>query len=67
MDVKRKQADPTLVCTCNDLYVDDIHEAIDDGEQEYREIFAVHGLTPRCCECADHVRELVQQVQADEL
>jgi bacterioferritin-associated ferredoxin len=55
MNSDRKAADPTLVCTCNDLYIDDIQDSIDYGETEYREIFAVHGLQPRCGECVDHV------------
>ncbi|WP_293268470.1 (2Fe-2S)-binding protein [Neptunomonas sp.] len=59
MNSDRKEADPTLVCTCNDLYINDIQESIDYGETEYREIFAVHGLQPRCGECVDHVDEIV--------
>ena len=59
MDAERKQKDPTLVCTCNDLYQRDIAEAIDWGETDYREIFAVHGLQPRCGECVDHVQQIV--------
>ncbi|BBB29875.1 (2Fe-2S)-binding protein [Neptunomonas japonica] len=59
MNSDRKKADPTLVCTCNDLYINDIQESIDDGEIEYREIFAVHGLQPRCGECVDHVDEIL--------
>lgn len=59
MNANRKEEDPTLVCTCNDLYIDDIQESIDYGETEYREIFAVHGLQPRCGECVDHVSEIL--------
>lgn len=59
MNTDRKEADPTLVCTCNDLYIEDIQESIDYGETEYREIFAVHGLQPRCGECVDHVWEIL--------
>ncbi len=62
MDTERKAQDPTLVCTCNDLYVDDIKEAIEFGEEEYREIFAVHGLQPRCGECRCHVEALVKGI-----
>ncbi len=63
MDITRKENDPNLVCTCNDLYVADITEAIGYGEEEYREIFAVHGLQPRCGECIDHVHQLVIDAQ----
>jgi len=59
MDQTRKDQDASLVCTCNDLYVDDIQEAVDFGETEYREIFALHGLQPRCGECRCHVESLV--------
>ena len=62
MDTERKAQDPSLVCTCNDLYVDDIAEAIAFGEEEYREIFAVHGLQPRCAECRCHVEQLVNEM-----
>ncbi|MEH6578852.1 MAG: (2Fe-2S)-binding protein [Amphritea sp.] len=61
MDTTRKANDPTLVCTCNDLYVADIEDCIAYGEEEYREIFAVHGLQPRCGECVDHVNQLVEE------
>ncbi len=59
MNADRKEEDPTLVCTCNDLFIDDIQESIDYGDTEYREIFAVHGLQPRCGECVDHVSEIL--------
>ncbi|MAY40809.1 MULTISPECIES: (2Fe-2S)-binding protein [unclassified Neptuniibacter] len=61
MNIDRKDADPTLVCTCNDLYISDIEESIDFGEDEYREIFAVHDLQPRCGECVNHVNDIVKQ------
>jgi len=59
MNIDRKAEDPSLVCTCNDLYVADIEDAIAFGEDEYREIFAVHGVQPRCGECICHVQEIV--------
>ncbi|WP_353895888.1 (2Fe-2S)-binding protein [Aliikangiella maris] len=59
MDIERKKKDPTLVCTCNDLYVEDIQEAIDDGEQDYDEIMQYHYTQPRCGDCECHVRYLV--------
>ncbi|WP_136679585.1 (2Fe-2S)-binding protein [Neptunomonas sp. XY-337] len=61
MNEDRKLADPTLVCTCNALYVCDIVEAIDIGEDDYREILALHGLQPRCGECRPHVEALVSE------
>ena len=60
MDSERKQQDPTLVCTCNDLYQVDIEDSIEFGETEYREIFAVQGLQPRCGECVEHVGKIVE-------
>ena len=59
MNADRKEKDPTLVCTCNDLFINDIQESINYGETEYREIFAVHGLQPRCGECVDHVSDIL--------
>lgn len=59
MNADRKEKDPTLVCTCNDLFINDIQESINYGETEYREIFAVHGLQPRCGECVDHVGDIL--------
>ena len=59
MNADRKEKDPTLACTCDDLFIYDIEESIEYGETEYREIFAVHGLQPRCGECADHVGEIL--------
>lgn len=59
MDTERKQQDPTLVCTCNDLYVDNIKEAIIEGEYEYIEIMQYNDTLPRCGECEAHVADLV--------
>ncbi len=63
MDAKRKAQDPELVCTCNDLYVTDIQQALDEGETGYKEIFTVHEMAPRCCGCVDDVQQLVKQWQ----
>lgn len=60
MNLAKKAADLTLVCTCNDLYIADIKESIDFGEDEYREIFAVHGVQPRCGECVCHVKAIMK-------
>ncbi|MGB1237177.1 MAG: (2Fe-2S)-binding protein [Pseudomonadales bacterium] len=59
MDVQRKCQDPSLVCTCNDFYIEDIIEACEFGEDEYREIFAFHGTSPRCGGCQSHVEQLI--------
>ncbi|MCV6589824.1 MAG: (2Fe-2S)-binding protein [Marinobacterium sp.] len=58
MDEQRKELDPELVCTCNDLYVDDIQDALRLGEREYKDIFSIHEMAPRCCGCIDHVLQL---------
>ncbi|EAR61285.1 (2Fe-2S)-binding protein [Neptuniibacter caesariensis] len=62
MNLERKAQDPLLVCTCNDLYIEDIREAIEFGEDEYREIFAVLEVQPRCGECVCHVNQLVSEL-----
>jgi len=59
MDAERKAADPTLVCTCNDLYIEDIEDAFRFGEDEYREVFAALDTQPRCGECQCHVAALI--------
>jgi len=59
MDAERKALDPTLVCTCSDLYVDQIEEAIHEGEDDYLEIMQYNDTLPRCGECKDHIDELV--------
>ncbi|WP_415895433.1 (2Fe-2S)-binding protein [Neptuniibacter sp. PT34_22] len=70
MDIEKKKQDPTLVCTCNELYIDDIQNAIDDGESEYQEIMQYNDTLPRCGECECHVEYLVtgdnSQCQIDE-
>lgn len=63
MDEQRKAQDPTLVCTCNDLYITDIQQALAEGETAYKDIFAVHDMAPRCCGCVDDVQQLVVQWQ----
>jgi bacterioferritin-associated ferredoxin len=60
MDEQRKQADPTLVCTCNDLYIDDIEAAITEGIVDYVEIMQYNDTLPRCGECDCHVQRLVE-------
>ncbi|TYK64347.1 (2Fe-2S)-binding protein [Colwellia echini] len=60
MDTARKAQDPTLVCTCSDLYVDQIQQAIEDGENEYNEIMQYNYTFPRCGECKEHIDELVK-------
>jgi bacterioferritin-associated ferredoxin len=59
MDVQRKLQDPLLVCTCSDLYVDAIQEAIDEGEEDYLEIMQYNDTLPRCGECQCHVEQLI--------
>ena len=59
MDAQRKIQDPALVCTCSDLYVDAIQEAIEEGEQEDVEILQYNDTLPRCGECQCHVEQLV--------
>jgi len=59
MDSNRKQQNPGLVCTCNDLYAEEITEIIEMGETEYDEIFALLDTQPRCGECVNHVDEIV--------
>ena len=39
---------PSLVCTCNDLYVEDIEEATIEGEDEYAEIMQFSDTFTRC-------------------
>lgn len=66
MDEKRKRQDPTLVCTCNNLYINDIEEAIYDGEEEYIEIMQYNHTFARCGECHIHVQQLVDNIHATE-
>ena len=61
MDIKRKQQDHTLVCTCSDLYTKDIEEAILQGEDDYIEIMQYHYTLSRCGECEEHVAGIVKQ------
>lgn len=62
MNEARKLQNPLLVCTCNDLYVDNIEEAINEGEYEYAEIMQYNDTFPRCGECHVHVEALVEKV-----
>ena len=62
MNEARKLQDPSLVCTCNDLYIDNIEEAITEGEDEYAEIMQYNDTFPRCGECHVHVQQLIERV-----
>ncbi|EPJ46269.1 MAG: hypothetical protein OFPI_34140 [Osedax symbiont Rs2] len=59
MDITRKQQTPGLVCTCNDLYTEEIIDITAMGETEYEEIFALLDSQPRCGECITHVGEII--------
>ncbi len=61
MNEGRKEQDPTLVCTCSDLYVNDIEDAVADGEYDYTEIMQYHCTFPRCGKCQEHVEQIVKQ------
>jgi len=63
MDILRKLQDPTLVCTCSDLYVNDIIDAVEAGEDEYGEIFQYLYTQPRCGECQCHVEYIARNVE----
>lgn len=62
MNEERKLQDSTLVCTCNDLYINNIEEAIYEGEDEYEEIMQYNDTFPRCGECHVHVQQLVDKI-----
>jgi len=64
MNENRKRKDPTLVCTCNDLYINNIEDAIYEGESEYEEIMQYNGTFARCGECHVHVEQLVEKINA---
>jgi bacterioferritin-associated ferredoxin len=61
MDIERKKQDPSLVCTCSELYVEDITEAIEAGEEDYIEIMQYNDTFPRCGECDEHISNLVNK------
>ncbi|MDX2368987.1 MAG: (2Fe-2S)-binding protein [Colwellia sp.] len=65
MDIEKKLRDPTLVCTCSDLYINDIKDAIYQGEEDYVEIMQYNYTLPRCGECKDHIDSLVHQCNTE--
>ncbi|TEW53734.1 (2Fe-2S)-binding protein [Psychromonas sp. RZ22] len=64
MDTQRKEQDPTLVCTCNDLYIEEIRDAINIGIYDYLEIMQYSDTLLRCGECQPHVEILVKEILA---
>jgi len=46
MDTERKLQDPSLVCTCSELYLDDIQAAIDIGKEDYLKIMQYNNTYP---------------------
>jgi len=64
VDILRKSQNPALVCTCNDLFIDDIAEVSQMGETEYQEIFALLDTQPRCGECEGHVDQIVAKINS---
>ena len=50
-----------IVCTCLNITVDDIHNAIKNGADSYEAVIEVTEATTICGLCEDAVREVVDE------
>lgn len=59
MDVNRKRQNPGLICTCNDLYKDDILDSLDAGCTESEDVMYDHVTQFRCMMCKPELEEII--------
>lgn len=51
-----------IICTCLDLSVQDIADAIKGGARSYEEVVEATDVTTICGVCEENVRELVNEL-----
>ncbi len=63
MNIQQKRQDRNLVCTCNEIYIQDIQAELDVGTTDENEIMYGCGGMFRCGECKPHISHMIKQSQ----
>ncbi|MCB1683904.1 MAG: (2Fe-2S)-binding protein [Pseudomonadales bacterium] len=61
MNFKQRQKEPDLVCTCSDLYRNDIQASIAGGCEDAREVMYDHRSQFRCEQCRPIIDRMIRQ------
>lgn len=61
MDYKKRKENSGLVCTCNDLYRDELLESIEAGYDEAKDVMFDHDTQFKCCECKPIIEAMINK------
>lgn len=61
MDFNKRKANSGLVCTCNNLYREEIIESIEAGYDDAKDVMFDHDTQFKCCECKPIVDALIKK------
>lgn len=61
MNHEQKAREPDLVCTCSDLYRQDIQDAIDGGCEDAREVMYDQATQFRCEMCRPIIERMLSR------
>lgn len=54
--------DEKVVCTCMDVTVGDIREAIKNGAKDFEEVQEITGVSSVCGMCRDYAKNVVKAI-----
>lgn len=61
MDVNRISKDPSLVCTCSELLLEDIKDSIRCGFDDPKDVMFDHATQFRCGECKPIIQRMIDK------
>jgi NAD(P)H-nitrite reductase large subunit len=64
VDTNLRRKTPGLICTCNDLYIDDLVDSITAGCDEAEDVMFDHNTQFRCVQCKPIIEKLIKKHEA---
>jgi NAD(P)H-nitrite reductase large subunit len=61
MDMEKQKSSQGIVCTCNDLYREEIVDSIKAGWEEAKDVMFDHRTHFRCGQCAPLIEAIIKQ------
>lgn len=61
MNFKQREREPELICTCSDLYRQDIQASIDAGCEDAREVMFDQVTQFRCEQCRPIIERMISK------
>ncbi len=61
MDFNKRKENSGLVCTCNNLYREELMESIEAGYDEAKDVMFDHSTQFRCCECKPIIEAMIKK------